>query len=284
MAGSRSGQKGLAIFSALSLCSASACSLFVSVDDLNDGSGDGGAGSGALDAATLDASSGDANDGASLDAASASDVDAHVSSPPQFRVLTTQTNAGGNAMTIARAAQIQPGDIMIALVYQYVSGSTSTPPDATWASITGFDDPGPSYHVDYYWRRATASEPSSYVFTATTGQYAEVDLIAYSGASTAKWLDDGNSTTYRGVASYGTPALATTSANDTIVISAVADGQGAAVWSAPANVTPRKPSGYVFFGDTTQTSPGSFPNESIGCAVSAGVSSGGIGLAAIKTQ
>jgi hypothetical protein len=259
---------------------APACSAFVSLDGLNDGG---------ADAATFDASS-DASDAAPLtDAAvETSVIDAHGSTPAVFRTLSTASTSTGDAsVTIARPPQVQTGDLMIALVYEYQDTATTSPPDATWVPITSFHDPMPSYEVHYFERFATASDTPNFTFTTTglQGGYASVTIIAYSGVSTMHPIELYAASTYENVTAFGSPAVTPTSANTVLMISVVGDGQSGAVWSAPANVTPRVSSGFVFVGDFVAGDAGTSSSETITCAPSTGTTAnGGIAVIGLTPQ
>lgn len=262
---------------ALCLVALPSCSLFVSTDDLT-----GGPSTGADAAVDVQQNDGEPRDAIVEAAPTDSGADTnHVTTPPQFRAFALASNSSSqNVVSINRPPQVATGDFMIAQVYQYTYGSTAMVP-AGWTKILTVDDPGPSYEIFYYEKFVAADEPDAYVFDVSTGGYASVTLVAYSGVATAKPVDASASALVSGSATYQAGTLSTDVASTLITFFAVADGQGGATWGALDGLTQRSSAGYVFEGDVVRSGVGAVGILAATCSVS---SSGGVALFALSPE
>ena len=254
-----------------------ACSLFVSLDDLS-----GGDAALAPDAASdvVVVSEGGADVG-TIDAGDAGDEIAP-SAPPVFRAVT-QTSSGSPAgsLTINRPVQVVTGDFMLMIVYEYVYGNTTAPPDGSWTFLFKVDDPSPSYEVFYYWKIAGPSESASYTFSITSGSYSSLTLVAYSGTSKTPVVAS-STNTVENASLYVAPPITGVSADTLTLFTAVADGQQSSNWKANGGLTLRSGTGGIFVGDAVPgLADGGADAGTISATNSNNGTSGGIAVFAI---
>ena len=117
---------------------------------------------------------------------------------PAFRNASSAT---GTASAVnEKPADVAQNDILILDVYWEDNATLTVTPPSGFVEIAGCaannTSPNPDLHIRKYWKRAGASEPSTYTTTVTGADSICCHLSAYSGAWTGGTpIEDADSTT-----------------------------------------------------------------------------------------
>jgi hypothetical protein len=187
-----------------------------------------------------------------------------VPNPPTFRSASSVING----LTVATPSGVAAGDLLLATMEVDADPVTVTGPSG-WTLL--MDTPAalgtPSaFHAQVWYRMASANEPTSYTWTAPSGTWVDIGVLAYSGVNPTNPIDafSGN---YAGiVTSASTNAVTTSQANEMVV--ALFINYNAASWTAGSGMTLR----YDFDGnaaeDAVQAAAGSTGPKSMTGSVS----------------
>lgn len=95
-----------------------------------------------------------------------------------------------SAVTILKPTGIVANDVMIAAIHSGWCGANTITPPAGWTLINSTSNTGPGCGssstqilLATYYRVATASEPTAYVFTGSASQYLVGGIVAYTGVN-----------------------------------------------------------------------------------------------------
>lgn len=105
-------------------------------------------------------------------------------------IASEQGIGSTSAVTILKPTGVVANDVMIAAIHSGWCGANSITPPAGWTLINSTSNTGPGCGssstqilLATYYRVATASEPSAYVFTGSATQYLVGGIVAYTGVN-----------------------------------------------------------------------------------------------------
>jgi len=167
---------------------------------------------------------------------------------PSFRSIQASGfyyNPGGlNAISNAKPSGVVENDILIVSII-----SDANAPLTGWTSPAGWTQlwdqyitaGGTSYHWIVEWKRAGASEGSSYTWSWNAGiagsTYADAWIAAYQGVNTTTAVDASGVGSTTTTTTHTAPSLNATYTNDLHVVLACEDNYGS--WTPPAGYTER---------------------------------------------
>lgn len=105
-------------------------------------------------------------------------------------IASTQGIGSSSVVTILKPTGVVTNDVMIAAIHSGWCGASSITPPAGWTLINSTSNTGPGCGstntqilLATYYKVATASEPSAYVFTGSSSQYLVGGIVAYTGVN-----------------------------------------------------------------------------------------------------
>ena len=105
-------------------------------------------------------------------------------------IASEQGIGGSTAVTLLKPTGVVTNDVMIAAIHSGWCGANTIVPPAGWTLINSTSNTGPGCGssstqilLATYYKVATASEPSFYVFTGTATQYLVGGIVAYTGVN-----------------------------------------------------------------------------------------------------
>lgn len=105
-------------------------------------------------------------------------------------IASTQGIGSSSIVTILKPTGVVANDVMIAAIHSGWCGASSITPPAGWTLINSTSNTGPGCGstntqilLATYYKVATASEPSAYVFTGSSSQYLVGGIVAYTGVN-----------------------------------------------------------------------------------------------------
>lgn len=191
-----------------------------------------------------------------------------------FRSLSASAGATVSTITQNKPTGVVSGDVMLAWIYVDTNGTISAAPSG-WTQLDSQASAttGQTYNMYVYYKVAGASEPTSYSWTASSPQYCEIALVAFSGVDTTTPIDAHGIRDAGSTASLVTPTITTSAANDCLVALLVCwNGNGGA--SAQNSYT--LPTNGAFSGNDEwleyklNASTGSNGNQTFTCSTAGG--------------
>ena len=136
------------------------------------------------------------------------------SGPPVFSAATTNVPLGPVASVALNVpAGVQNGYLLVAGIFDYTGSSTPTINTPTgWTKLTAASSTGTVHAFSVFWRTAL-SEPASYTWTGTSGDWAGAMVSYTSGAP-----DGSSAFTTNGGQTWTTPAFTAGNAGDTVIL------------------------------------------------------------------
>jgi hypothetical protein len=182
---------------------------------------------------------------------------------PTFRASNTNSSAGTTTLTLDKPSLTAQYDIMRIWVY-WESNSAITVTVTGFAEVTGESadntSTNPDFHVRSYWKRAGASEGTSYDVTFSSSVACLGIIASYPGAvQTVTPIEDSDKTT--GGGNVTLPSIDTLTA-DTLVIGVVFSFNWDNTWSS-AVMTERLDTGGMALYDVTQAAAGASGTKAI---------------------
>jgi hypothetical protein len=134
-----------------------------------------------------------------------------------FRDAGTGNNGGGDtSLIVNKPSTVAAGDVMIAIVsVRGGTGTTITPPTG-WSFMNTTSSTTVIMSGAYY-KYATGSEPSTYMFTFNATQKASGTISAYSGVDSIHYVDNITSSAYASSSTLTAPTVTTTLSNVMLV-------------------------------------------------------------------
>ena len=200
--------------------------------------------------------------------------DAASSAPPAFRTLTSATSTT-STITVTRPPQIQENDFLLVVVDTLKQTATATAPadPVAWTAYTDVGGAGvasTSFHAFWFYKFASAAEPSSYAFVVSNTGGGTATLVAYSGVRVASPIDTGASQLVPTGTTFTAPSVTTTIANDLLVATFVSGNSPATPkWTTPTDMTARNTTGLILVTDAPWPTPGATNAETATCSFNA---------------
>ena len=142
-----------------------------------------------------------------------------VDPPPPVTITLRGTSTASadtaTALTIARPAGVQAGDVLIAQLAGRNASLSATAP-AGWTLIRR-DASSSSIFQSLYWRVAGSAEPSAYSWTVSAATDLGGSIVAYDGVSNSAPVHAHNGQSNSGTTSVTAPSITTTVTNARIV-------------------------------------------------------------------
>ncbi len=105
-------------------------------------------------------------------------------------IASTQATGSSSVITLLKPAGVVANDVMIAAIHSGWCGGSSITAPLGWTLINSTSNTGPgcgstntNILLATYYKVATASEPSAYVFTGSTPQLLVGGIVAYTGVN-----------------------------------------------------------------------------------------------------
>lgn len=169
-------------------------------------------------------------------------------SAPAFRAASS-ASTGGPSATASTPAGLQQNDVMVAMVY--ISGWDTIVAPTGWTELhTDINaETGAYSRASVFWKRATASEPTSYTFD-WNDIYDDgiVTISAYSGVDTVTAVDGSTLVENPYSTSAPAPSVTTATAPTRLVVGVGALNTTSSELTAPSSVTVRAAQEYTGFG------------------------------------
>lgn len=127
----------------------------------------------------------------------------------------SSTNVTITNLTIAKPADVDQGEVMIASVALHDGNATSVTPPSGWTQIlrTDYDT---NIGIVSFWKAAGASEPANYTWTLSPQTRAQGGITTYSGVDTSNPIDAAAGNFNRSKIATTSP-ITTTDANEEVV-------------------------------------------------------------------
>lgn len=177
--------------------------------------------------------------------------------PIAFRAATSQGNASGGALTVAKPAGVADGDLLVAHAYLETDANSWASVGAGFASAASGVNTG-LFRIQAWWKIA-AGEPASWTWTpTTTGVWRTVVVAAYSGVA-GSGVDVAGATGQADaviVTSQTAPSITTTVAGDLVLCCYGNDGLTNPTAYTGFTATIRVARGGLTIADATQATAG----------------------------
>ena len=175
---------------------------------------------------------------------------------PSFRASANTSSVSATSIAPSKPTGTLENDIMLAVVAKDNVETVTAP--AGWALLSEVDHSSGTANTSFFWKRAGASEASSYAFSWTTADRATAAIASYSGASRATTPYVGFVSNTDSGTSHDTTATTATLGNSKaiVMIGATNDDAGVttATWTVAAGYDERADPGggpAIYYADKT---------------------------------